>query len=748
MTARPPRWRRTLRRMALALPLAALAAALAAAGYAWQWWLQVQQEQGIVGLDWHGLQVSRHGLRLERLELQQLAADGRRLQLAADTVQLDWRLQRTASYLERLHVAHLQLDWQAPAAPGGEASRLPSADALAGLLAWLPRELQVQRIDARLPCPAAPCRLRGSLALQQPGAVLLPASLRLDLEEGEHRLRLAGSLDGRADDARLQLALELDGQPHLALAARLGDAAGQRSLQGSLQLPPRPPAPWLRQWLASMFGAAAEPLARLPDDLQLDADWTLQLPAGWRPQDGLPAAANLQQARLQARLPRLRLESFELHEVRADLALAGQWQEEALQLEFAADAHLAARRLSGADGLRLDAPRLGLAGLQLRREADGSVQLAGPLSLHGARLQQAALQPQGWRWQGRVEANAQALRLDGRLDNDAGLVLDLQLQRPADGSLALRGRLAELDLAAGNPLAATLAAWPAPLELTSGHLAAHADLQLPAGKAAPRGELELQLKAVGGILERSELLGLDGRLHAELHERQLAVELPALRLQRLNPGIPLGPLQLRASYQAAQAAPLAGRLQLWQAEAGLLGGQLAAEPARLDLARPPQRLAVQVRGLELAELLRVYPAEGLSGRGTLDGRLPLRLDAEGLHIVEGRIAARPPGGALQLRSERIRAFARSNPALQLAATALEDFRYDRLESEVDYAPRGQLLLALRLHGQNPALEGGRPVNLAINLEENVPSLLTSLQLSGRVNEAIQRRVQQQLQRRD
>ncbi|THG71185.1 dicarboxylate transport, partial [Pseudomonas sp. A-1] len=178
------------------------------------------------------------------------------------------------------------------------------------------------------------------------------------------------------------------------------------------------------------------------------------------------------------------------------------------------------------------------------------------------------------------------------------------------------------------------------------------------------------------------------------------------------------------------------------------GGQLAAEPARLDLARPPQRLAVQVRGLELAELLRVYPAEGLSGRGTLDGRLPLRLDAEGLHIVEGRIAARAPGGALQLRSERIRAFARSNPALQLAATALEDFRYDRLESEVDYAPRGQLLLALRLHGQNPALEGGRPVNLAINLEENVPSLLTSLQLSGRVNEAIQRRVQQQLQRRD
>lgn len=744
MAARPQRWQRILLWTGLGL----LGGLLAAFAYGWQQWQRLQQEQGIVGLDWQGLALSRHGLRLERLELQQLAADGRRLQLAAHAVQLDWRLERAAYQLERLHIAQLQLAWQAPTTPTGQASRLPTGDELAGLLAWLPRQLQVQRIDAQLPCPTAPCRLAGSLALQQPGAALLPARLTLELQEGVHQLQLHGTLDGSLDDARLQLTLRLDEQTHLTLAARLSASESQRTLQGSLQLPVRPPAPWLLHWLEPMFGAAVQPLTQLPDTLQLDAAWTLQLPGAWHPQDGLPAELQLQQAQLQARLPRLRLDSVELAEPRAELALAGQWREQALQLDFGAGSRLFARSLSGTDGLHLDAPRVELAGLQLQRAADAALQLAGPLRLQTSRLQQAQLRPQGWRWQGRLDASAPLIRLAGRLHNDAGLALELQLQRRASGALNLQGRLEEIHLASGNPLAQSLSAWPALLELGSGRLAANASLRLDAEARAPAADLDLQLSGVGGIFDRSELQGLDARLLAELRDTELHLELPALHLASLNPGVPLGPLQLRASYQSTLDAPLAGRLQLWQAAGGLLGGQLRSAPARLDLAQRPLHLSVLVEGLELAKLLEVYPAEGLSGSGTLDGRLPLRLDHDGLHVDQGRLAARAPGGVLQLRSERISAFGRSNPALQLATTALEDFRYDRLESEVSYAPSGQLLLALRLAGRNPALEGGRPVNLSINLEENVPSLLTSLQLGGRVNEAIQRRVQQRLQPRD
>lgn len=745
MAARPQRWRRILLWTALGLLLALLAAFV----YGWQMWQRVQQEQGIVRLDWQGLVLSRHGLQVQRLELEQLAVDGRRLQLGADALQLDWRLSRAEPYLQRLAVQQLQLDWQAPLTPTGQPSRLPSAEQLANLLAWLPRQLTIERIATSLPCPDGRCRLEGQLQLQHPGAALLPASLRLELQEAEHHIILTGNLGGALDAARLQLALDLDGQPHLALDAQLTAADDARTLHGTLQLPAHPPVPWLHDWLAQWLGAAAAPLRQVPDALQLDAEWTLRLPATWQPQDGLPPQVQLDHARLQARLPRLRTDDLDLRQPSADLRLSGLWQAQELLLTFAQDSQISVQRLdSPAAGLRLDDLRAGLAGLQLKHAAAGTPQLAGPLALHTARLQQAQLQPQRWDWQGNLAASAADIRLAGTLRNAAGLAVDLHVQRPASGALQVGYTLAELALAGANPLAKTLVDWPPLLELGSGRLKGNGTLHLAADSSTPSADLNLQLQQVGGIYDRSELSGLDARLDAELHGEKLFIELPDLRLASLNPGVPLGPLQLRADYQAALAQPLAGRLQLWQADSGLLGGQLHVAPTRLDLARRPLQLPVQVRGLELAKLLEVYPAEGLSGTGTLDGQLPLRIDRNGLSIDNGQLQARAPGGVLQLRSERIRAFGQSNPALQLATLALEDFHYDQLQGQVSYDPQGKLLLVLRLHGRNPALEGGRPVNFTINLEEDVPSLLTSLQLGGRVNEAIQRRVQQRLQQRN
>jgi hypothetical protein len=51
-----------------------------------------------------------------------------------------------------------------------------------------------------------------------------------------------------------------------------------------------------------------------------------------------------------------------------------------------------------------------------------------------------------------------------------------------------------------------------------------------------------------------------------------------------------------------------------------------------------------------------------------------------------------------------------------------------------------------LEGRNPDIEKGRAFNFGINLEENIPQLLTSLQLTDRVSDTIQRRVQERLRR--
>ncbi|WP_256431543.1 intermembrane phospholipid transport protein YdbH family protein [Stutzerimonas balearica] len=101
---------------------------------------------------------------------------------------------------------------------------------------------------------------------------------------------------------------------------------------------------------------------------------------------------------------------------------------------------------------------------------------------------------------------------------------------------------------------------------------------------------------------------------------------------------------------------------------------------------------------------------------------------------------------LRFRSARLEALAAANPAMKLVTEALHDFHYSLLTSDVRYDETGKLQLGLRIEGRNPALEGGRPINFTISLEEDIPALLTSLQLSDRVSETIHRRVQQRLQR--
>nr|WP_256625663.1 YdbH domain-containing protein [Pseudomonas sp. LPB0260] len=221
-----------------------------------------------------------------------------------------------------------------------------------------------------------------------------------------------------------------------------------------------------------------------------------------------------------------------------------------------------------------------------------------------------------------------------------------------------------------------------------------------------------------------------------------------LRLKEANPGIPIGPLQLQADYSAPIERPDLGQLNLRQAQAGLMGGSVHVAANQWKLTETPLLIPVELRGLQLRRLFTLYPAEGLAGSGTFDGHLPLRLSRHGIQVDRGRIAARSPGGHLQLHSERIRALGSSNPTMQLVTQSLEDFHFTTLRSQVDYDPQGKLQLSMRLEGQNPAIEQGRPIHFNINLEEDIPSLLASLQLTDKVNEIIRRRVQQRILKRN
>jgi len=599
-----------------------------------------------------------------------------------------------------------------------DAANLPTAPQQAGIIARWQLQLPhtTRQLDELL---AAPGWLRVDAQLPQPcplpGIGLLSGELQLDL------LNSAGAWQARKLHGNLQL--DTRDAPWLAALP-----SGLRANHLQLQLQP------LQSRVDNELALQLSLTGEGGLEMQASAELGLQQSRDW--------ALQVRQLQLDARSKRVELGNNRADGLQLNLDLSGKVTAQQLQLALAGNSRLEIQRLRSAD-LDLQQARLSLANLDLAGMPLAPT-LSGPLVLRVQNLQHPQLQAQGWQWQGRIEADSARQTLDGPLLNDSGLSLALKLNNAAD-ELALHATLDELFLRAGNPLAQTLANWPPLLTLDNGRIQADASLSLPAGKPLHL-RANLNGKGLAGIHDRSTLSGVEGELQLQLTGDQLMLELPNLSAKQIDPGIALGPLQLQARYQASLQRPLAGTLSHQRAELGILGGSLHLEPATWALAQPSQLLPLKLSGLDLQALFRAYPAEGLEGDGLLDGTLPLRL-GDAISIEQGQLEARAPGGRLRFHSPRIRAMGQANPGMKLVTDALEDFHYDLLSSSLDYDASGTLRLGMRLHGQNPAIEQGRPIHFTINLEEDIPTLLASLQLTDKVSDIIQQRIQQRMRQR-
>lgn len=79
-------------------------------------------------------------------------------------------------------------------------------------------------------------------------------------------------------------------------------------------------------------------------------------------------------------------------------------------------------------------------------------------------------------------------------------------------------------------------------------------------------------------------------------------------------------------YETPLSAPGSGYLS-WQAlQSGLFGRQASASAESIRLGQAEQEFTLRVRGIQLDEIFRAYPAEGPVGEGTPDGELSLMLN--------------------------------------------------------------------------------------------------------------------------
>lgn len=307
------------------------------------------------------------------------------------------------------------------------------------------------------------------------------------------------------------------------------------------------------------------------------------------------------------------------------------------------------------------------------------------------------------------------------------------------GQLAFR--LIPLDLNEhGKKLAAISTLWPEKLRLNGGVVSLSGALQWAQGTVLPVTKASVTLQNVAGVYDEFVFSGLAGILEAQGKDSLSISSRQALRLAYLDVGTPISDSRMQLLIRInKQTQP---EFLVTDLRMHALGGQLTGEKIAIDLSRKANPFTLKVQGIDMEEFLKLEQKQGLLGTGIIDGELPLVLTDQGIFMQNGHLGARKPGGILRYNAtDEVRKLARTNASVALLVNAMQHFTYKVLDAVANFTPDGLLALKVRIEGSNPELEGGRPVHLNVNIENNVLELLRSLRLADEIGENVGKQLQ-------
>jgi len=314
----------------------------------------------------------------------------------------------------------------------------------------------------------------------------------------------------------------------------------------------------------------------------------------------------------------------------------------------------------------------------------------------------------------------------------------------------------------GTTLSRLITPWEHPFDVTAGRLALSAavtwgadprrvstgsdDRQKPGGVIVRQGQVAIMAKDLDGYYE--DILVEDVNTTITVNATSLddvTMAGPAtVRIGRVDPGVALENIALTLRGLGFGDGAGQPSVDLKDVSAHTLGGRVSSPRIHFDPARPSTRFTLKVDGVQLDRLLQLEQQQGLEGSGVLDGSIPITLNDKTVTIHEGHVAVRPPGGVIRFapQEETRRMLVQAKPEMGLVLRALENFRYDVLRAEVNYQEDGTLLLETRLEGRNPDMKESPPVHFNLNVEENVPALLQSVQVVKHIEQRLEEAFEQ------
>ncbi|MCA0901180.1 intermembrane phospholipid transport protein YdbH family protein [Microbulbifer agarilyticus] len=234
----------------------------------------------------------------------------------------------------------------------------------------------------------------------------------------------------------------------------------------------------------------------------------------------------------------------------------------------------------------------------------------------------------------------------------------------------------------------------------------------------------------------SYALGIDSTISLEREGDSWATTGPArVTADTVDAGVALNNLHFDLTISAS------GDLILKNFSSELLEGALTSDMVKWNFGGEKRQSTFQFTGISLRALTTELESTNFSASGLLDATIPITTDAQGVTVKGGSLQSRPPGGRMRYYGAFSPQMLSSNPQLKLVAGALEDYTYRDIHGTIQYPLSGDLQLNLKLTGNSQAIDAKRDLIINLNLENNVPSMLRSLQASRDLTDVLEQQAQ-------
>ena len=180
----------------------------------------------------------------------------------------------------------------------------------------------------------------------------------------------------------------------------------------------------------------------------------------------------------------------------------------------------------------------------------------------------------------------------------------------------------------------------------------------------------------------------------------------------------LGPWPMQMEFQLHEN----GKFEMQDLDISMVGGVIRARALVDPSAQGAANGSVQLRSVDLREMLELIGVDGLNGTGRITGTVPIRVQDGKVAIADGQLKAEGPGVLRYQGTALQEQLSTRTDTVGTVAQVLSDFRYEKLSMELNKAPDGTGVILLRMTGANPKVLEGHPFAFNIKIESDFNKL--------------------------